>query len=237
MSLTPDSFACENWIAIQQVEVAPGSGDCVHAVTRADGKALFLLADVAGHDPKAARFARVLDVVVCELAGAMDPGALLTTLNRAIEAYWPSNLFVTAVCFSLDPDNGRGTIAAAGHLPPVVKGSSSTRPVKVNGGPPLGVFADYIYEQLPFEITAGELLVATTDGVTDPLGTRNDVLGLSHLSRIVAEAPFDPADACTALLRPIREAKLCDDATVLAIAPARHGVPAREHLAPTRAAA
>jgi phosphoserine phosphatase RsbU/P len=236
MSLV-DSFTCESWIAIQQVEVAPGSGDCIHVVTRADGKALFFLADVAGHDRRAAQFARILDGLVSELALAMSPGALLTTLNAAIEACWPPDLFVTAVCFSLDPSTGSGSIAVAGQLPPVAKGWSSTRPVQVDGGPALGIFAGQIYEQQPLEVAAGELLVATTDGVTDPLATRNDVLGLSRLSRIVNEATFDPADACRALLRSIRGAKHSDDATALAIAPARHGFEGGTRGAPTRAAA
>jgi serine phosphatase RsbU (regulator of sigma subunit) len=227
MRLTSDSVGCEGWIAIEQAEVAPGSGDCVHVVTRVDGSVVFFLADVAGHDARAAQFARALDALVSELAATVDPGALLGALNENIR-YWPPDLFVSAVCFSLDPATGNGSIAVAGQLPPVVKGFASTRTVGVQGGPPLGVFGGQVYVEQQFEVAAGELLVATTDGVTDPLAACTDLLGVASLSRILEEGPAEPADACATLLSAARRAGLWDDATVLAVAPARHAARALE---------
>jgi serine phosphatase RsbU (regulator of sigma subunit) len=222
MSVTVDSLAGERWMAIAQVGVTTGSGDCIHVVAQADRKALFFLADVAGHDARAARFARDLDVMVSRVAGSMDPGALLTTLNAAIEPNWPPDLFVSAVCFSLDQRTGRGSIAVAGQLPPIVKGPSSTSIVAVQSGPPLGVVAGQTYEERPLELAAGEVLVATTDGVTDRLAAEDDLLGLSRLSRIVDDGPAAPRETCAALLQAARRVGLMDDATILAVAPASH---------------
>jgi serine phosphatase RsbU (regulator of sigma subunit) len=219
MSVAVNSLACERWIAIAQADAPERSGDCAQVVSRWDGRALFFVGDVAGHDARAALLARQIDARVCDLAGRTGPGALLTALNGAVAASWPPDLFVSAVCFSLDPVTGAGTIAVAGQLPPIVKGLLSSAPVDVQGGPPLGVVAAHVYVERGIDLAAHELLVAVTDGVTDPLATRQDLLGLSALAQIVDHAPPDPTGVCAALLRAARRAGLHDNATVVAAAP------------------
>jgi serine phosphatase RsbU (regulator of sigma subunit) len=211
------SLACD-WIAIAQAGAGP-NGDCARVVARADGQALFFVGDVAGHDARAARLAREIDDRVLDLARTTRPGALLTILNAALEASWPCDAFVSAVCFSFDPLTGEGSIATAGQFPPIVKGASSSRAIDVEGGPPLGVLSRHSYAELPFSLAFGDVLVAVTDGITDPLATRVDLLGLATLARLVDGAAPDPADVCASLLRAARRSGLHDDATVVAVAP------------------
>lgn len=226
MILSTDSLTCDSWVAVARANAARGSGDCARVASQRDGQALFFLGDVAGHDARATRLARELDIRVADLAGASGPGQLLTNLNTALEAAWPADVFVSAICFSLDPLTGQGSIAVAGQLPPIVKGPSSCWPVPVQSGPPLGVVAEHGYEESAFVLLAGDLLVAVTDGITDPLGTGPDLLGLSALARLVDRGSPHPADLCASLLAAARGAGLCDDATVLAIAsPVREFVP------------
>jgi serine phosphatase RsbU (regulator of sigma subunit) len=218
MRLGTDTLTCDHWIAMARANAAQPSGDCAQVAARPDGQTLFFLGDVAGHDARAAGFARELDVLVSDLARSSGPAALLTHLNLALEAAWPADVFVSAVCFSLDPLTGEGSIAVAGQLPPIVKGPSSSWPVSVRPGPTLGVVAEHDYEESALALLAGDFLVAVTDGITDPLGTGRDFLGVSALARLVNRARPEPADLCTSLLTAARGAGLCDDATVLAVA-------------------
>jgi serine phosphatase RsbU (regulator of sigma subunit) len=215
-----DSLAYERWIAVAQAGGRRDSGDCVRVVSRRDGRELFFIADVAGHDARAARVARQLDRCVFDLARSSRPAALLSILNAVVEERWPSDVFVCAVCFALDTRTGEGSIASAGQLPPVVKGAARCRAIDVEGEPPLGIVPGYGYAEEPFRLAPGELLVAVTDGVTDPLASRNDLLGLSALARLVEWAPPDPNQLCATVLRAARRAGIQDDATVLAVAPA-----------------
>lgn len=218
MNLTSDSLLSERWIAIGRTNAATRSGDCARVVSRPAGRTLFFLGDVAGHDARAARLAVELDARVWDLAASSGPAALLTNLNVALEANWPPDVFVSAVSFTLDPLTGRGSIAVAGQLPPIMKGPSSARPLAAPSGPPLGVVPDHGYAESAFTLLAGELLVAVTDGITDPLGTGTDRLGLSALARLVDRAFPDPALLCASLLAASRGNGICDDATVMAIA-------------------
>ena len=134
MGMIETSFAYEEWAAVVQTSPQARSGDCARIVSRRDGRALFFIGDVAGHDARAAGLATELDARVSHLARWASPGALLGELNVAVETSWPPDVFVSAVCFLLDPATGRGTIAAAGQVPPVIRGASCCRAVDVDAG-------------------------------------------------------------------------------------------------------
>jgi serine phosphatase RsbU (regulator of sigma subunit) len=155
------------------------------------------------------------------MADRMPPGALLSQLNAELEAAWPSDVFVSAVCFSFDSCTGRGTVALAGQLPPVVKSRWTASALDVTPGPPLGLVADERYPERKFGLDVGELLVTATDGITDSLASDVDLLGMTALARLVERAPADPHEVCASLLQAVGRSGLRDDATVLAIASTR----------------
>lgn len=212
--------------AIGRANAGEPSGDCARVFFRRDDAALCFLGDVTGHDARATGLARELEGQVSAMADWMTPGALLSRLNSELEAAWPSDLFVSAVCLSFDSRTGRGTIALAGQLPPVVKSRWTTSALDVTAGPPLGVLAGECYPEEQFGLGLGELLVAVTDGITDPLASDGDLLGVTALARLVERAPADPDEVCASLLRAAERSGVRDDATVLAIAPARRQVTA-----------
>jgi len=220
MDRIENSFAYDQWAAVVQASLRAGGGDCARIVSRPDGRTLFFIGDVAGHDARAAALAIELNTRVSHLARWSSPGTLLQELNAAIEANWPADVFVSAICFLLDPATGRGTIAAAGQVPPIIRSASGCRTVDLHAGPALGLVADERYPERPFMLEAGEILVAVTDGITDPFATGSDVLGLEGLARILPAGPVAPAAVCASVLRATRSFALRDDATVLAISPA-----------------
>jgi serine phosphatase RsbU (regulator of sigma subunit) len=220
MSRSANRRASQPRIAIGRANDGGPSGDCARVFFRRHGMALCFLGDVAGHDAEAARLARELEALVSAAADWMAPGALLSWLNAELEATWPPDLFVSAICLSFDAETGRGTAALAGQLPPIVRGPWMTSTLDVTPGPPLGILADERYPEGEFGLRPGELLVAVTDGITDPLASDADLLGMTALAQLVERAPADPHEVCASLLRAAGRAGVRDDATVLAMAPA-----------------
>lgn len=208
-----------DWAAIGRSTEGVGGGDCARVVWRSDGRALFFVGDVAGHDARSAALAAEMDGLVLDLATVVSPARLLKALNAVVEARWPSDVFVSAICFVLDPRTGRGTVAAAGQFPPVVRSACSSYSLSVDAGPALGLVAESQYVEREFTLVAGDVLVAVTDGVTDPLATGSDLLGLAALARLVDRGYGAPADLCSYLMNTTRRSGGHDDATVLAVTP------------------
>jgi serine phosphatase RsbU (regulator of sigma subunit) len=213
----------ERWVASVQASPLAGSGDCLCIVARADGRTTFFVGDVAGHDLRAAELAADLSARVVELGQWASPGALLAGLNAFVEVRWPSDVFVCAVCFTLDPGSGRGTIAVAGHFSPFVRDAVSCRPLETHPGPALGLVAGQRYLESDFRLDAGDVLVAVTDGVTDPLATVADPLGLAALARLLVGDAVHPTEVCASLMEAARRDGVRDDASVLAVAPGLAG--------------
>jgi serine phosphatase RsbU (regulator of sigma subunit) len=179
------------------------------------GRLVCFLGDVAGHGPSAARLARDLEDRVSRLAATLSCGALLTELNAALAATWEVGLFASAVCFSLDTWSGQGSVAAAGQLPPIVKGGTGARPLPATPGPGLGLVAGHRYLETEFFLAVGDMVVAVTDGITDALASPSDVLGLGAAIRFVETTPAIPNQICVSLLTAAAAVGLRDDATIL----------------------
>jgi serine phosphatase RsbU (regulator of sigma subunit) len=154
---------------------------------------------------------------VRDFAKRLHPGALLGELNARIEAGWAPNIFVSAVCLSLDAEHGCGAIAVAGQLPPVVR-TTTTQPLPIVAGPPLGVIPDQVYLDTPFELADGDVMVLVTGGITDQLGTDLDALGAEALIELVDRAPRNLTELCAGILNATEMRGSHDDATVIAIA-------------------
>jgi sigma-B regulation protein RsbU (phosphoserine phosphatase) len=195
----------------------PG-GDFAIVLPSSNGQLFCFLGDVTGHGRRAARLAREMEGLVRDLAPRLAPGALIGEINSRIEATWAPNIFASAVCLSLDPAHGCGVVAVAGQLPPVLRSGTTTRALPVSSGPPVGVISGHAYADTPFELADGDAMVLVTDGVTDPLATDLDALGLGALLEVVNDGPRDLAELCTGLLRATEAHGSHDDATVIALA-------------------
>lgn len=205
-------------MAIAHARPSWTSGDCARVAAGRGGETVCFLGDVAGHGPEAAALARDLEARVARLAGILPCGALLGALNAALETSWPTDRFVSAVCFAYDVWTGRGSVAVAGQLPPFIKRLVGTRPLDVVSGPALGLVPGQRYRQNEFFLAPGDILVAVTDGVTDALATSRDLLGVAAAADVVEGAAADPNQICAALLEAAGEHGLRDDATILVAA-------------------
>ncbi|WP_328428221.1 fused response regulator/phosphatase [Streptomyces sp. NBC_00443] len=180
--------------ASRQAEIG---GDFYAALRTREG-VLTAVGDVVGHSLDAA-------TVMVEIRHALraycveesDPGALAERLDRMLVHYHPD---VTAtVCLALvDPGTGRGRIANAGHIPPlVVRDGGGAEYVPVDG-PLLGLG---LRRPAPTELvlTPADRLLMVTDGLIESRGTDLDV-SLKRLRTAAADAPPGVDALCDTLL-------------------------------------
>jgi len=211
-------YASLSRVAIAHAQPSSTSGDCARVSTGRGGETVCFLGDVAGHGPEAAALARDLEARVARLAGILPCGALLGALNAAVESTWPTDRFVSAVCFAYDAWTGRGAVAVAGQLPPFIKRMGATYPLEVVAGPALGLLPHQRYPQSEFFLAPGDVLVAVTDGVTDALATPRDLLGVDAAARVVDRSPPESNQICASLLEIAGAQGFRDDATILVAA-------------------
>jgi serine phosphatase RsbU (regulator of sigma subunit) len=210
-------------VTSKQRAVAGRSGDFFEVIQHRDGLVSTFLADVCGNGPPAAAHTHGMRWVLRQrLAHGGSPGELLLALNEWMVEQQVHDLFVTAVCFRVDPANGGVEVASAGHLGPFIKrASGAAELVALTPGTALGVVAEQCYEEVKFSLDPEDAIVLCTDGITDRLSADGDPLGATALVARLARARTGAENICAALLGP--DASLSHDATVLvAQLPRRH---------------
>jgi sigma-B regulation protein RsbU (phosphoserine phosphatase) len=153
----------------------------------------------------------------------LDPGALLTELNRRLCVENEQAMFVTGICGVLDPVTGDLTYASAGHDPPLrVRAGRRPEPLALDGGPMLAMFDHASYPVSRDRLAPGECLMIYTDGVTDAIDTGGAMFGTERLVESVSlSASFDADSLTRGVFSTVEEfsrgAPQADDITVLTV--------------------
>ncbi len=155
-----------------------------------DGNVSILIGDVEGKGIKAAGLTEAVRSAVRSLCFVMpSPRYVLGTVNRLLLAE-DTPQFVTALLVVLDPRTGRGSMASAGHPPPLRVAPAGAEFIEPPLGSPLGAFATD-YEAMAFELAVGETLVFYTDGLTE---ARHEAEELGHRRLLDAASTLVDAD-------------------------------------------
>jgi phosphoserine phosphatase RsbU/P len=134
-----------------------------------------------------------------------SPGALLSLLNHQLYKSTPAEKYATLFLGIYDGRERKLTYSNAGHLPPfMVDEDGSTRRLDC-GGTVVGLFDGMNYQEARIQLSRGEILLAYSDGVTEPendfgefgeqrlldLVRENRSLPLARISQIVTAAVDD----------------------------------------------
>ncbi|MGO8796398.1 MAG: PP2C family protein-serine/threonine phosphatase [Candidatus Sulfotelmatobacter sp.] len=98
----------------------------------------------------------------------ISPGALLGLLNHQLYESTPPEKYATLFLGIYDARNHRLTYSNGGHLPPILISADGTVRRLETGGTVVGLFDDMTYGEGAVEMHPGEILVAYSDGVTEP---------------------------------------------------------------------
>jgi phosphoserine phosphatase RsbU/P len=135
----------------------------------------------------------------------VSPGALLGLLNHQLYESTPPEKYATLFLGTYDGLSHRLTYSNGGHLPPILIGEDGSIRRLEAGGTVVGLFDNVTYDEGSAQMSAGEILLAYSDGVTEPendfgefgelrlidLVRANRHLALAQISQIVTMAVDD----------------------------------------------
>jgi phosphoserine phosphatase RsbU/P len=97
-----------------------------------------------------------------------SPGRILSLLNRHLYRSTQPEKYATLFLAHYDADSSMLTYSNAGQLPPLVLGLDGTIRRLDQGGTVVGLMDGMHYDEDRFQMQPGDILVAYSDGVTEP---------------------------------------------------------------------
>ncbi len=161
-----------------------------------DDRVLLLVADATGHGAAPALLAAVakgtIDAHWQLHGGDLDPGRLLSALNRAMYRSGRRRYLMTAFAAVVNAGTGRITFANAGQNFPLVIGGRGLEQL-VARGDALGVQPEATYETLGRNLELGDKVLLYTDGFTEAGSPYMEPFGEKRFRSLVAGLANQPA--------------------------------------------
>ncbi|MER8184544.1 SpoIIE family protein phosphatase [Kitasatospora sp. NPDC094015] len=169
-------------------------GDWYDAVSTPLGLYL-VIGDVEGHNVgAAATMGQLRSAVRAFASGGAEPDEVLCRTNQLLLDL-DAGLLASCCLLRIDPADGHGRGARAGHLPPLLRHTDGrTELMELEGGPLLGIDSDVGFPVTDFRIPAGAILALYTDGLVEvpgaPIGD-----GIDRLRTMLAHNTDGSLDA------------------------------------------
>ncbi|MCU1329532.1 MAG: serine phosphatase [Bryobacterales bacterium] len=171
------------------------SGDYYDYLRLPSGNLALAIGDVAGKGISAALLmASIQSIMRTQLvAGLIREGAvdghfstatIVEQLSRQLYANTSSEKYATFFFGVYDDTSRILRYTNAGHLSPLLISSGNISPLEVTGTV-IGMFPSVSYEERTVGIAAGDLLIAYTDGITEPENSYGEEFGIERLADIV----------------------------------------------------
>jgi phosphoserine phosphatase RsbU/P len=126
-------------------------------------------------------------------AQANSTAEIVARLNSQLYESTPMEKYATFFYALYDPCTYRLTYTNAGHLAPALFRKGSVERLKV-GGTVVGLFPAQEYEQASLQLEPGDLLLAFTDGLTEPENTYGEEFGEERLFKAAQRALAGPPE-------------------------------------------
>ncbi|WP_326642569.1 SpoIIE family protein phosphatase [Streptosporangium sp. NBC_01755] len=196
-------------------------GDWYDAFVLQDGRVAAVVGDVMGKGVKAAAgMGRIRNAMRALALTNPPPAAVLTGLDRVFEATEEEEQVTTLAYMVVEPGTGEGTLALAGHPPPLLVSPEGV-PILCDGEPGTPLGWPTSRRQFRFCVPPGHTAVLYSDGLVENRKRGLDA-GLADLCSVVTEAPAEVVGSPHMLLDFLVDRMLSgyeqdDDVTVLAI--------------------
>jgi serine phosphatase RsbU (regulator of sigma subunit) len=231
MGMLPDPKAIEglpanvDFFAVLEPAQEVG-GDLYDGFMLDEHRFCFLIGDVSGKGVPASLFMALTKTLCKSLARRekVPLGQLLRSVNEEISQDNPAFMFVTAVIGIVDVRSGEVTLCNAGHDAPVLlRLNQPPRWVDDARGPPLCVIEDFPYEPGQVKLEPNDILLLTTDGVSEAADQQYNMYGSARLLQCFSqnEQPYTAALVCEKLYADVKRftqgAPASDDITIMAV--------------------
>ena len=159
------------------------SGDYYDFVTLSPTRVAIALADISGKGIFAALLMASLQAALRSTAmfdGATGTAALVSRLNRHLFRNTSDDRYATLFYAVYDSEAKTLTYTNAGHLPPIFLIDGCVQNLD-QGGTVVGLFEDARYTECTMLVKPGTLLVAFSDGLTEPENVYGEEFGIERL--------------------------------------------------------
>lgn len=171
-----------------KVAFARDLGGDYYFITVVEGRLFLCIADISGKSIAAALFAALLNQSVTEtLEHTTDLTVLVESVNSQISAALPEDMFVTMFC-ALISENDLSYVNAGHPLPLLYSEREGTmKTLQSSSALPIGITAELEIESIIEPFSPGDILVATTDGITESIAFRDRPQ--EKLEEVLRESP------------------------------------------------
>ena len=119
-----------------------------------------------------------------------SPSAVLEEVNSKLVVEIPPAMFVTCLYAIIDTSAGEVVFANAGHNLPYVRNTSGVIELRATGMP-LGLMPDMTYDEKTHVLEDGDVMVLTSDGITEAHDPTGEMYGFGRLMGRVGSRPKD----------------------------------------------
>lgn len=186
-------------------------------------KVAIMIGDISGKGLIAATLtALARGAIRAHAVDGCSPAVVLKKANNTVFHFTAHESFLTAFFGILDTRTGVLQYASGGHPPGMVVGREGVRALP-GTGPLVGAFSDASFGEHSETLSAGEMLVLYTDGITEARSRRGEMYGEEGVVRSLAHARSRTPDAMlTDLIQDAlswADGSLDDDVALLAVKP------------------
>ena len=182
-------------LAAKALPATEVGGDFYDTIPLSGDSSAMLIGDVSGKGVPAALFLSLSRTVVRANTGWHDRSwEVIRDSNKMIAADAASGMFITLFFGVLDFRKRQLTYVKAGHNPPLLVHADATSEELAITGIALGALDSADYEERMVSLSAGDVIVLYTDGVTEAVNDRDEQFGTVRLEGIVRDAHTRPAE-------------------------------------------
>ena len=207
------------------------SGDFFDYLELEDGRLAISFGDVSGKGISAALVMASLHSILRTQIALLRPdrsqgleraaSLVVEQANQQLCEGTSPDKFSTLFFGAYDPEDGALTYSNAGHLPPLLLRGGEISRLEINGMI-VGAFPHAEYSATSLALVSGDLLVAYTDGVTEPENARGEEYGEERLRRAICHHADQPLralieDVMDGVVQWTGDSTLQDDMTMLVL--------------------
>ena len=207
-------------VLISATEGAQIGGD-LFDVYNIDGRhGSFLVADVSGKGVAAAVDTAFIKYAIRTLLSELrDPAEVLTRFAALYDRNAESeDTFVVLFLGVVDTETGEVRFASAGHEPAWARMGKSIR-ILPPTGPLVGVMPDAVYGSSTLQLSAGDAIIVSTDGLTESRDARGRMLDADGVRSWLEDIEGGAQATAEAIVRRLRKrsARIDDDLAILVV--------------------
>lgn len=171
-------------------------GDYFDYIETLDNRLCAVVADVSGHGLGAAlQMVELRTLLRTRLKTIVSPAATLDEINQWLCQDLPESTFISLFLVAIDPQTRSFTYAGAGHAAWLLRRDGSRQELE-STGLVLGLLDSVAWQQCgPLPMASGDLLLLTTDGITEAMSPTRELIGHERLLESAARAQQNSSDA------------------------------------------